>query len=450
MRALFHVKQSIRRLGPRGLLVLAALLLSTLAPSRPTVQAENAAFSRATDAHVPGAVLVKRKPGIELDRLRAIANPRAIQTISRPSFDVLTVPPGQEVAIATRLQRSGIVEYAEPDHLRYIQDITPDDPNYAQQWSLPQINAPAAWQTTTGSDTVTIAVIDTGFDFTHPDRPAHLIAGPTRISTSENCPPPSNGLPQDDNGHGTHVSGIIAARFNNETGIAGLAPGVRLLVIKAGDCHGTFSDSDVIQAIADATQQGAKVINMSFGAPDPGDALHSALQDAWSHGVVLVAAAGNDANGPPYYPAADPNVIAVSATDSADHLASFSPRWTGIDLAAPGVDILSTVPLGSVQAGASPYDKRSGTSMAAPHVSAVAGLLFSARGDITNAQVVRAVEEGAQVVQCSNPDPGYGHGRLNALGALQAAGLANATRAASAITKPLSRIYLPLVSRSCQ
>src|SRR5262249_38196184 len=158
-------------------------------------------------------------------------------------------------------------------------------------------NAPAAWSTTEGSTAVTVAVIDTGYDLSHPDRPVNLIQGPTYTSASapyDGCPPEGTSGPNDDQGHRTHVGGTTAPALNHGQGVAGLAPGVALLVIKAGDCVGSFADSDVIQALGYAASSGAKVINMSFGGPGYDSALNAAVQSAWSSGAVLVAAAGND------------------------------------------------------------------------------------------------------------------------------------------------------------
>jgi subtilisin family serine protease len=345
-----------------------------------------------------------------------------------------------------------MVEIAEPDYIRHTTEL-PNDPLYAQQWALPRINAPAAWASTFGSSSVTVAVIDTGYDLTHPDKPANLIPGPTftSVASQDGCAPEGVNGPQDDFGHGTHVGGIIAAATNNNTGVAGLAPGVTLLVIKAGDCVGNLADSDVAAAIDYATSAGARVINMSFGGTDNPAVVSAAIQNAWSSGVVLVAAAGNDAASEHFYPAALPNVVAVAATDNSDTVAYFSNRGCYVALAAPGVGILSTVPMGTPIHGTStPYASLSGTSMATPHVAAAAALLLSATSGLTNSAVTSILEQTAVPLGTSIPNQTTGYGRIDVAAALSAA-LGGNTQAQTPTPSGLTpRAYLPLVlTQSC-
>ena len=392
---------------------------------------------------VRGVVLAKPKPGVSASRLAAtVAGQLAPATLTRLGIVKLRVRAGAEVAFAEQLSRSGLVDFASPDYLRHLA-VTPNDPLYDSQWALPKIEAPLAWQTTTGSTNVTVAVIDTGYDLSHPDRPVNLIAGPTYVSAPDpSCPPEGVNGPQDDQGHGTHVGGIVAAAFDDGIGVAGLAPGVTVLIVKAADCTGNLADSDVATAITYATDAGARVINMSFGGPTYSDVLNQGVQYAWSRGVVLVAAAGNQGSSAPFYPAWLPNVMAVSATDQNDAIAWFSNVGPDIAVAAPGVDVLSTYPGG--------YQSLSGTSMAAPHVSAVAGLILSADGSFRNDQVVAAIERGAIGMGPGCPNQTYGYGRLDAAAALGQAQLMDATRSASVEQSLPFQIYLPLVrNRSC-
>ncbi|MGH7862360.1 MAG: S8 family serine peptidase, partial [Candidatus Dormibacteraceae bacterium] len=363
---------------------------------------------------------------------------------SRLGIEKLRVAPGQEEVTALRLRQSGLVEAASPEYLRHLA-VVPDDHYYPEQWSLPKIDAPTAWMTTLGSPKVMVAVIDSGDDFSHPDRPVHLIAGPTFVSSpSPSCPPEGVNGPDDDNGHGTHVGGIVAAAFDNGIGVAGLAPGVSVLVIKAADCTGLLADSDIAQAIQDAADSGAKVINLSFGGPAPDPILDQAVQYAWGKGAVLVAAAGNDGSNEAFYPASIPDVMAISATDQNDAIAQFSNRGPEIAVAAPGVGIWSTVPTFVSSTG---YAQESGTSMAAPHVSAVAGLVWSIAPGFTNAQVVQAVERGAVRIGTVCPDTAFGYGRVDAAGALAA--VRTLTAASNRIASGLTfRVFLPSVANS--
>jgi subtilisin family serine protease len=442
----FHVKQVIRRV-----IALAALLTITLFSSvfEPTTgnRAHLASAATTTRHGVPGVLLVTRRPGVTRQQLHALAGDLGVSSVAR-DVERLRVPVGQEETIASRLIASGEVDFAEPDYIRHVATV-PNDPLYSQQWSLPRVNAPTAWQLALGSPAVKIAVIDTGFDLTHPDAPAYLVAGPTFTSTAaaDGCGPEGTDGPLDDFGHGTHVGGIIAASYDNGVGVAGLAPAVSLLVIKAGDCTGNLADSDVLAAIDAAVSDGATVINMSFGGTDYSAALASAMAEAWNAGVVLVAAAGNDRSNTPFYPASYPNVVAVSATDQSDNLAIFSSYGPDVALAAPGVSILSTMAPFTPLAGDSNelYATLSGTSMAAPHVAAVAGLIDAAVCHLTNAQVVQALERGADPLGSPVPNQSFGYGRLDAAGALVAAGLS--VPSPTAVPPPgLSfRMYFPLL-----
>jgi subtilisin family serine protease len=345
-----------------------------------------------------------------------------------------------------------VADIAEPDYIRHTTDY-PNDPLFPQQWALPRINAPGAWLRTVGSSSVTVAVIDTGYDLTHPDKPANLIPGPTFTSAAsqDGCAPEGVNGPQDDFGHGTHVGGIIAAATNNNTGVAGLAPGVRLLVIKAGDCVGNLADSDVAAAVDYATSAGAQVINMSFGGTQNPAVVAASVQNAWNAGAVLVAAAGNDGASEQFYPAALPNVVAVVATDSNDGVAYFSNRGSYVTLAAPGVGILSTVPMGTpIQGSSMPYANLSGTSMATPHVAAAAALLLSANSGLTNTSVASILELTAIPLTSTTPNQTSGYGRINVAAALCAAVGGHAQAKAPTPTGVTPRVLLPLVvMQSC-
>lgn len=319
------------------------------------------------------------------------------------------------------------VEWAEPLQILQIQGV-PNDPSFASLWGLTKIQAPAAWDIATGNGVV-VAVVDTGVNHAHPDLANNIWVNPGEI--------PNNGIDDDGNGyvddtrgwnfvsgnnaptdghsHGTHVSGTVAAVGNNSLGVIGVAPGSKIMAIKGLGDDGSGYDADLAQGIVYAADNGADIINMSWGGTGDSPVIEEAVDYAHSLGVVLVAAAGNsaiDAN--LFLPAKYAGVVTVSAFNSADTMASFSNYGQKIDVAAPGVGILSTVPGGY-------YSSFNGTSMASPHVAGLAALLLSRSPTLTNEQVRQAIRRTSDDVGPAGFDTQSGHGRINALKALQAA-----------------------------
>jgi subtilisin family serine protease len=290
--------------------------------------------------------------------------------------------------------------YVEDDHVVTVSYI-PDDPRYPEQWHLPSISAPQAWDITTGSANVTIAVIDTGVDYNHQDLKDKCVAGYNFVDRNRD--------PMDDHGHGTHVAGIAAASGDNSTGVAGVDWEARIMPIKVLDAQGSGYDSDVAAAIRYAADNGARIINMSLGGASYSYTLAEAANYAYNKGVTMVAASGNNGSNVSY-PAACEHVIAVGALESDDTLAYFSNRGSALDLTAPGVSILSTVPGG--------YGKMSGTSMASPVVAGCASLVLAAHPEYGPSQVERALKDGATDLGSPGFDTNYGHGKVNASAAL--------------------------------
>lgn len=295
------------------------------------------------------------------------------------------------------LNSLSFASFVEEDHV-VSASYTPNDPRYSEQWHLPSVSAPQAWDNTTGSAEVTIAVIDTGVDYNHQDLAGKCVAGYNYVDR--------NSDPMDDHGHGTHVAGIAAALGDNSTGVAGADWRARIMPIKVLDAQGSGYDSDVAAGIRYAADHGAEVVNMSLGSSSYSYTLAEAVNYAYNKGVTLVAAAGNDGSSVSY-PAACDHVIAVGALDQGDNLAYFSNRGQALDLTAPGVSILSTVPGG--------YGKMSGTSMASPLVAGCASLLLAAHPGYSPSQVEAALVEGATDLGSAGFDTDYGHGKVNAL-----------------------------------
>lgn len=282
----------------------------------------------------------------------------------------------------------------------------------AQQipWGINQISAPLAWPTVTGTG-IKVAVIDTGIDLTHSDLRTNIKGGINTISLRKSY--------TDDNGHGTHVAGIIGA-VNNTVGVVGVAPKTYLYSVKALDRNGSGYLTDIIEGIDWSVSNKMQVINMSLGAPAGNQSFADAVARAYKAGIVIVAAAGNE-GGAVLYPAAYPGVIAVSATDKNNASATWTNHGTEVDLAAPGVDIYSTYK-GSL------YAIMSGTSMASPHVAGTAALVLSRPVGVydTDGDSAWDPEEVLQKLKNTATDLGpvgfdeyFGYGLVNAYAAIQ-------------------------------
>jgi thermitase len=298
-------------------------------------------------------------------------------------------------------------------------------------WGLVKVKAPTAWNVTRGDGAV-VAVIDSGITADNPDLTNNLWQNPNEVDDGIDNDNNGfvddhfgadwvrmDGMPDDEEGHGTHVAGTIAATANDGNPMVGVAPSAHIMALKFLDGTGSGNVGDAISAIDYAVKNGASVINASWGGPDYSAALQDAIKRAGDAGVVFVAAAGNDSannDTTPTYPAAYnlPNELSVAATDAQGQLASFSNYGTGtVDVAAPGVDIYSTV--------GDHYESWSGTSMATPFVSGVAALLKSVEPGAGAAQIADAIRVGAHPLQSLTGKVKTG-GEVDAVGALAAIG----------------------------
>mgnify|MGYP003557810256 FL=1 len=310
-------------------------------------------------------------------------------------------------AVAVAVQQKQRLVAGHPMRTSQTGRNVSSDPYSESQWALRTLEAGPSWSLADGSGQ-TVAVIDTGVS-REPDLAKNLLVGWDVIRGR------SDGR-DDQNGHGTHVAGVIAAASNNGIGGAGLAPRAKVLPVRALDAAGKGYWSDVANGIVYAVNQGAGVINLSIGGDTDDPSLRAAVNYALASGRVVVAAVGNEGTGALTYPAAYPGVIGVAATDRSDRVADFSNSGSAVDLAAPGVAIMSTVPGG--------FASYSGTSMATPFVSATAALLRSAavaRG-LGRVDVLRALQASAVDVDSPGVDSRSGAGRLSARNALCAAG----------------------------
>ncbi|HYO42743.1 MAG TPA: S8 family serine peptidase [Candidatus Limnocylindrales bacterium] len=340
---------------------------------------------------------------------------------ARAHRSLVVAAPGRTADVAARLAADPRVAAVVPDaRIARVAfpETPPNDSLYASyQADLPLINVPGAWVTTRGAG-ITVAVLDTGLDATHPDLAGLSVVAPRNlVSTS---PAYGSATVLDGNGHGTHVTGTIAARTNNAAGVAGIAPDVSIMPVKVLDDAGAGWLSDMADGVDHAVANGADVINLSLGGPaDASTAtwISGVLSAARSAGVVIVAAAGNENTANPFYPAASPSAIAVSATDRADSAstrdikASYSNYGSWVDIAAPGSSIASTVPGGTYQAW-------SGTSMASPHVAAIAALVAAAHPGWTPSTVEAALYASATDLGAMGRDDLFGWGRIDAAAAV--------------------------------
>ncbi len=315
---------------------------------------------------------------------------------------VAEVPMAEAASFLDKIQATVALAYVEPN-LRFKANFQPNDPYWLSQWGPAKIGAVYAWNRTLGNSSILVAVVDTGVDYNHPDlRTNYVSYGYDWVDNDAD--------PMDDNGHGTHCAGVIAAVLNNSIGIAGLVQ-VRLMAEKGLDFNGNGKESDLANAIIHAVDQGAKIISMSWGGYDESTLIHDAIRYAYDHQVLLVAAAGNDATNQKMYPAAYAEVIGVTATDRDDSPAWFTNYGNWVELAAPGVDIFSTLPH-------SRYGYLSGTSMATPHVAGVAALIWSVSWDETRDEVRMQLRNTTDDLGTSGFDEYYGWGRINARKAL--------------------------------
>jgi thermitase len=335
--------------------------------------------------------------------------PNARATLARKGLNriyKLKVDEKADLAQAIKAFKSSpYVEYAEPNYIVHV-FITPNDSYWSSQWGMTKIEAPAAWDITTGSGSVTIAIVDTGVDLFHPDISGKLVSGYDFVN--------NDNTPQDDHGHGTHVTGIAAARTNNGTGVAGLSWGAKIMPVKALDDYGNGGSEDVAEGVIYAANNGADIINLSLGGSSPSSVLEDAVEYAHDLGCIVVAATGNN-NSSVSYPARYPEVIAVAATDSSDQRASFSNYGPEVDVTAPGVSIRSTY-----WWGGSTYEWLNGTSQASPHVAGLAALIWSVNPGLSNTQVESIIKQTADDLGAAGRDNYYGFGRINARRALEA------------------------------
>jgi thermitase len=373
--------------------------------------AMSAVAQAAVEEHVPGRLLVK--PADEasettVTQIVAVAGAKVHHKINGVNVLVLDVPDQALDAMAGMLLKTGLFSFVERDFIAHAA-ATPNDPDFTSQWHLAKIQAANAWSLSEGSASIPIAIIDSGADLSHPDLKPKLIPGWNFLTKTSNTS--DTGC---NTGHGTAVSGAAGAATNNLTGVAGVAWAntIMPLVVTSSSCYAYYSD--MASAITYAVDHGVRIINISITGSSASSTLQSAVDYAWSKNAVIFAAAGNSSSSSPMYPAACNHVLAISATEPTDTLATFSNYGSWVDLSAPG-DMILTTQMGGT------YGNWWGTSLASPIAAGVGALALSANPSLTNAQLVTLLETNSDDLGSAGFDQYYGYGRVNAYKAVLAA-----------------------------
>jgi len=276
--------------------------------------------------------------------------------------------------------------------------VSPSNAYLDKQWALVKTNWLQAWPLTLDSPDVLVAVLDTGIDRDHKDLVGKVVA---EVNFSHSP------VVDDLHGHGTHIAGIIAADMDNSIGIAGAAPGRLIMNVKVADDRGRCDAAAIADGIVWAVDRGANILNISLSLSEPSEALEEAIAYAWSHGAIIIAAAGNNGNSAPQYPAYYSQVLAVTATSEDDSRMPLASYGDWVDVAAPGYQIYSTLPDNE-------YGYKTGTSQAAAYVAGLAVFLYSIATDSdgdgwVNDEVRTAIENSSQQIDGS----GMGNGLVD-------------------------------------
>lgn len=326
------------------------------------------------------------------------------ESLKKQGYVLVSVPETVSFdKVLQQIRESNLVEEAEPDYIRDASYI-PEDASYHEQWYLEQINIEKAWDVNRGSADVTVAVIDTGVNVNHPDLKGRVLNGYDFVNKDYDA--------TDDNGHGTLVSGLIAAN-SDQTGMSGMDHHVKILPIKVMNEEGEGSLFDIINGIYYAINNDADIINMSFGSYQRSVLEEEALWQAHEKGIVLVGAAGNEKTDDWSYPAAYTPVIGVAATGKDSLITDFSNFGSWVDVAAPGIGMYSTDQLGG-------YQSFDGTSFSTPLVSGLVSLIKAENPDWSPSQIEWALESGSQTENGVEWNEQVGYGQIDAYRAITA------------------------------
>ena len=397
----------------------------------------------------------------ELNRLLDALHPQKVATLFAPRIlppdaeefrRIFKIVPGDRVDISRilpQISRHPEVVWAEPNHVYQLHQMSVNDSLYPRQWALPLTRVPEAWQIQQGNPNIVVGVIDTGVDYNHEDLQGQywvnaledlnhngkldeedingidddgngyvddvigwdFTDAPNFPDNGDYLKPDNDPMDEYPGGHGTAVAGIIAARTNNGKGIAGVAPGSRVMILRAGTAAGFLEEDDIAEAILYAVQNGCKIVNMSFGDVVYSHLIKDAVDYGTRRGVLFVASAGNAGNFQLQFPAAYDNTISVGAVDSLSNLAGFSSYGAKVDLVAPGVNLYAT------RVG-DEYNKVNGTSFSAPMVSGALALIWAQEPEAPSAVIRSRLLAGCRDVSYYGWDTYYGHGVLDVYASL--------------------------------
>lgn len=415
----------------RGRLSLAAVMLAGFmgfasVVSHAAPPAGTGSGSVRSETWVKGRILVMPRAGLPEHEFAKILNVHGgkAKKIGQSHLYIVELPANaSEKAIAAKLAHHPHIEFVELDRL-VPPDFVPDDPYYGSAWHLPKIGASSAWDSSQGSG-VTVAILDTGVDSTHPDLAARMVPGWNFYDNNSNT--------SDVYGHGTKVAGTAAAASNNSAGVASVAGQSKIMPIRVSDATGYASFSTVAKGLTYAADNGARVANISFSGVAGSLSVQNTAQYMKNKGGLVVVGAGNSGIDENYTPTT--TLIAVSATDGNDVKASWSSYGNFVAISAPGVGIYTTTMGGG-------YGAPSGTSFSSPVTAGVVALMMAANATLPNTQVESLLYSTAVDLGAAGRDPYYGYGRVNAGGAVQATVAAKTTADTQApavsITAPIS------------
>lgn len=413
-------QQHRKRLSARASRYVAAALagLSLLASatgcgsSNPySIASQRLGQARIASKAAAANLIVKVRASASSDSIAKTVGARTVSSFPQLGLVVLGLPGGTTASKAmASLAGNPAVAYAEPDY-RMSTKVVSNDPGVSRMWGHKAIDVFGAWDYTRGDPRVVVAVVDTGIDLQHPDLKNQIVGSRTFV--------PGTTSAADDNGHGTHVAGVIAAESNNSVGVAGVAPACKLLGVKVLDAKGEGNTSDIVAGLLFAADSGARVINLSLGGGAGSKALEEAVRYAHGKGSLVVAAMGNDGRNVQEYPAAYAGVLSVGATTRDGNIADFSNFGSWISVAAPGDGVWSTMPmyestLNETEGAGVGYGFLSGTSMATPYVAGVAALVASLYPNMQPASIRAHIERSADNLGTPGFDGFFGNGQVNA------------------------------------
>ena len=389
-------------------------------------EGDHAAAAQEAAPAVAGEILVGFRPGTMAAQVAAIAAAHGAtvkQRIGGQDY-LLGVAPGAAGTVSAALRRAPAVQHAEPNFV-VVGENAPNDPAYqicppdgdpndpAYQdcpytvWAPHWINAEPAWAITTGSPNVIVAVLDSGISYSHPEFDGRVLQGWDFYNLDNAA---GGNYAQDDFGHGTHVSGIIGAAINNNLGMVGIAPNVKIMPVKVLSATGSGDAGKVASGIYYAVDNGAKIINLSLGSTASSTTMLNALRYAVQNNVLLTCAAGNNGSNVNFYPAAYPECFGVSGTMEEDAWYTLSNWGAWVDISAPASSIYSTLWTSS---NANTFLWKDGTSQATPHVAGLAALLLSVNPNLKPGDLRAIIQQSAVDLGAAGWDDHFGAGRIN-------------------------------------